>query len=215
MDLERELRALLVDVARRCYDRGYILATEGNLSTKIDADRILITPTGTAKARLSEDDLLVIDGEGRRLAGKGEPSGETPLHLTVYRERPDVNAVIHAHPPVATAFTVAGVDLAQRSMAEVVVTFGNIPTAPYATPQTEALARSVEGLIRHSDAVLLEKHGVVTAGRTLLEAFDRLEQVEWTAEVTLWARHLGGAETLPSEELERLFALRRARAAGR
>lgn len=208
MDLERELRRLMVTVSRDMYARGFVTATEGNLSTRLDGERLLITPTMTNKSRLTEDALIVVDHAGRVVAGTGRASAEIDLHLTVYRERPDVNAVVHAHPPIATAFTVAGVDIAQRSLPEIVVSFGSIPTAPYGTPTTPELAKTIEGLIRNCDAILLEKHGSLTVGRTLVAAFENLERLEWAAEVSLWARLLGKAEALPDAQIEKLLALR-------
>ncbi len=206
-DLESELRRLMVAIARQAYDRRLVTATEGNLSTRIDESRLLITPTMTNKGRLAEEHLIVVDMQGRPL-GAGRPSAEIDLHLAVYRERPDVNAVVHAHPPIATAFTVAGVDLAQRSLPEIIAVFGSIPTAPYGTPTTPELSKTIEGLIRNADAILLEKHGSLTVGRTLIHAYENLERLEWAAEVSLWARLLGRTEALPDAQIDKLLAMR-------
>ncbi|MBI2932677.1 MAG: class II aldolase/adducin family protein [Planctomycetes bacterium] len=213
IDLEAELRRLMIAIARDMVARRFITATEGNLSTRLDPERLLITPTSTNKGRLTENQLVVVDRSGRVLEGRGQPSSEIDLHLTVYRERPDVNAVVHAHPPMATAFTVAGVELAQRTLPEIVVLFGSIPTAPYGTPTTPELAKTVEGLVRDANALLLEKHGSLTLGRTLVEAYENLERVEWAAEVTLWARLLGKVEPLPDAQMEKLLAIRAEKAA--
>lgn len=215
MDLEAELRRLMVAVARRMHAERYVVATEGNLSVKIDGGRLLVTPTMTSKGSLTPGQLVVTDLDGKRLSGDARPSQEIDLHLKVYRERPDVNAVVHAHPPVATAFTLAGIPLAERSLPEVLVAFGGIPTAPYGTPTTPELAATVEGLIRNSDAILLEKHGSLTVGRTLIHAYENLERLEWAAEVTLWARLLGKVESLPDAQVEKLLRLRASLAASR
>jgi len=205
--LEPALRRLMVQIAHDMYARRFVTATEGNLSTRLDDERLLITPTMTNKGQLTEDQLALVDMQGRPL-GAGRPSAEIDLHLVCYRERPDVNAVVHAHPPIATAFTVAGLELAQRSLPEIVVSFGSIPTAPYGTPTTPELGQTVVGLIRNCDAVLLEKHGSLTVGRTLIHAFETLERLEWAAEVSLWARLLGKAEALPDAQVEKLLAIR-------
>ena len=215
MSSEKELRRQMVSIAHQMAEHRYVVATEGNLSTKLDERRLLITPTMTNKRVLREDQLVVVDFEGRKVAGEGEASGEIDLHLKVYRERPDVNAVVHAHPPISTAFTVAGLELAQKSLPEIIVSFGKIPTAPYGTPTTPELGETIEGLIRDADVILLEKHGSLTVGHTLIQAYENLERLEWAAEVSLWARLLGNVESLPDEQVEKLQRIRAALTTGR
>jgi L-fuculose-phosphate aldolase len=209
VDLERELRRAVAAICREMYERRYVVATEGNVSCRLDARRLLVTPTSFSKGRLTEDDLVVTDMRGRRLEGTREPTTEIALHLKVYEERPDVNAVVHAHPPFSIALTLAGRPLARESLPELLALFGDVPVAPYGSPGTEDLARSIEGLIRHTNAIILDKHGTLTVGRTPVEAYENLERIEWAAEITVWAALLGRVDALPPEEVARLIALRR------
>ena len=200
--------ALIVEIGRLLYERNLLTATEGNLSARLEKNRFLITAAGVCKGRLRPSDLVVVDGSGRKTAGGGKPSSETPLHLAVYGARPEVRAVVHAHPPTATGFAVAGVPLEGKILPEVVVGVGDVPTAPYGTPSTEALAGSARVVARCHDAFLLKNHGAVTlSAKDLWEAFHRMEMVESLAKITLTARLLGGAQPLCGEEVEKLIRL--------
>jgi len=205
---EMRLRQEMCSIGSRLYQRGLVVATDGNLSARVASDALLVTPAGTCKGMMLPEELIVVDLDGNVLAGEGKPSSEIRMHLAAYQERPDVMAVVHAHPPTATAFTVAGVTLAQCIMPEVVVSFGAILTAPYATPSTEAMGDAVRPLVQRADAVLLDLHGALTLGPTLLEAFYRMERVEWVAQVTLSARQIGNVRVLPQDEVARLLRMR-------
>jgi L-fuculose-phosphate aldolase len=211
---EHELRQEMVRVGRMMWERGYVAATDGNLSARLSADRLLVTPSGASKGFLSADDLVVIrpDGEpARRGTNPGQterPSSEILMHLEVYDQRPDVQAVVHAHPPLATAFSIAGVTLARCVLPEVVITLGGIPTVDYATPGTTEVPASIRRAIREYDAIILAHHGSLTVGTSLWDAYLRLEKVEHTAQITLAAQQLGQVGTLSSEAVAKLATLR-------
>ncbi len=212
---EHELRQEMVRVGRLMWERGYITATDGNLSARFGSDRLLVTPSGMSKGFLSASDLLLIRLDGELDApfayrGQGQrPSSEILMHVEVYSQRPDVNAVVHGHPPLATAFSIAGVSLARCILPEVIVTLGGIPTAEYATPGTVELAETIRRVIQGYDAVVLAHHGSLTVGQTLWEAYLRLEKVEHTAQITLAAQQLGQVSTLSPQAVARLTAMRR------
>lgn len=209
---EPELRQEMVRVGRLIWERGYVAATDGNLSARLSVDRLLVTPSGLSKGFLAAEDLVVIDLEGKpvgREVRRGlRPSFEILMHLEAYRQRPDVHAVVHAHPPLATAFSIAGVTLARCVIPEVIVTLGAIPTAGYATPGTAEVPDSIRAAIRDHDAVILAHHGSLTVGGSLWEAYMRLEKVEQTAQITLAAQQLGRVRTLTPEAVARLTAMR-------
>jgi len=222
MKSESEHRQQMVAVGERMYQRGYVAATDGNISVRLDGERMLITPSGCCLGEMRPEDMVIVDSRGRPAgAAYGsddasrrsddaarQPSSELPMHLEVYGQRPDVGAVIHAHPPLATAFTVAGISLAQCVIPEVVLTMGTIPTTQYATPSTEKGREAVRELIRTHDALVLDRHGTLTVGLDLTGAYRKLEKVEHAAQVTLAARQLGNIRTLPPEEVQRLEAMR-------
>jgi L-fuculose-phosphate aldolase len=210
---EHEMRQEMVRVGRLMWERGYVAATDGNLSARLGGDRLLVTASGLSKGFLSNDTLVVIDLDGDPVSsyrGRGlRPSSEISMHLEVYRQRPDVSAVVHAHPPLATAFSIAGVSLARCVIPEVIVTMGGIPTAEYATPGTTEVPVSIRQAIRDHDALILAHHGSLTVGRTLWEAYMRLEKVEHTAEITLAAQQLGRVNTLAPQQVDKLVEKRR------
>ncbi len=210
MNPETAVKRQLIEVCRRLAHRGLLAATDGNVSCR-QADRLLVTPSGVNKAVVREEQLLTLDLQGRVLAGAGAPTTEILMHLTAYRCRPDVAAVVHAHPPWATACTIAGVDLTAGVLPEVVLTLGAIPTAPYATTGTPALSEAIRDLILEYDAVLLAHHGALTLGRDLEDAGNKMEKVEHAALVVALATLLGGARPLPAAEVAALTALGRQR----
>ena len=203
---ENKLRREMVAVCRALYQRHLLAATDGNLSVRCGTN-LLTTPSGVNKGFIREEDILTVDLTGQVLAGVGKPTTELLLHLEVYLVRPEAGAVIHAHPPIATAFTLAGVSLAQGILPEVVLSLGAIPTAPYATTGTPEMAAAVRDLLPLYDAILLEQHGAVTIGQNLWEAYNRMEKVEHAAWTVWLARQLGQARTLPPEEVARLTQL--------
>ncbi len=200
------VRAGLVACGRRLDALGFAPATDGNISARLGPHALLVTPAGREKGGLSPEELLVVDLEGTVVGGAGRPSTETPMHLLCYRRRGDVGGVVHAHPPVATAFAAAGVPLDAPVMPEIVLTVGAIPLVPYATPGTEELARALEPWVDGHDAFLLASHGVLTLGRDVREALHRMERVEHLAKVTLAARLLGGPRPLTDAQVVSLLA---------
>ncbi len=210
---EHELRREMVRVGRLMWERGYVAATDGNLSARLGSDRLLVTPSGLSKGFLTADALLVLRLDGELVSpyrGRDQrPSSEILMHLEVYRQRPDVNAVVHAHPPLAIAFSIAGVSLARCVLPEVIVTLGGIPTTEYGTPGTAEVPETIRQTIRDYDAVILAHHGSLTVGTTLWEAYLRLEKVEHTAQITLAAQQLGRVGTLSPEAVETLTEMRR------
>jgi len=210
---EHELRREMVRVGRLMWERGFVAATDGNLSARMGANRLLVTASGVSKGFLSDEDLVIIRMDGEPVSSyrgrDSRPSSEIALHLEVYHQRPDVNAVVHAHPPLATAFTIAGVSLARCVIPEVIVALGGIPTAEYATPGTPEVPVSIQQTIGDYDAMILAHHGSLTVGDTLWEAYLRLEKVEHTAEITLAAQQLGQVNTLSPQAVEKLTEKRR------
>jgi len=210
---EHELRREMIRVGRLMWERGFVAATDGNLSARMGANRLLVTASGVSKGFLSDEDLVIIRMDGEPVSSyrgrDSRPSTEIALHLEVYRQRPDVNAVVHAHPPLATAFTIAGVSLARCVIPEVIVALGGIPTAEYATPGTPEVPVSIQQAIGDYDAMILAHHGSLTVGDTLWEAYLRLEKVEHTAEITLAAQQLGQVNTLSPQAVEKLAEKRR------
>lgn len=210
---EHELRQEMVRVGRLMWERGYLASTDGNLSVRMGSDRLLVTPSGLSKGFLTENDPVVIGLDGESVPSyraRGQrPSSEMLMHLEVYHQRPDVQAVIHAHPPLATAFSIAGVSLARCVIPEVIVTLGGIPSAEYATPGTPEVSESIHQAIQSHDAIILAYHGSLTVGKTLWEAYMRLERVEQTAQITLAAQQLGRVRTLSPQAVEKLTQKRR------
>ncbi|MFN3742334.1 MAG: class II aldolase/adducin family protein [Anaerolineales bacterium] len=206
-----ELRQAILECGRLCYERRLMTSNDGNISVRVDAERVLITPSGLSKGRLEADDLLLLDMEGNVLqAAPGrKPSSETPMHLEAYRQRPDVRAVIHAHPVFATTLTVAGLDLPLDVLPEVLLTLGEIPTTAYATPASHEDAELIRDLIRTHNALLLRQHGSLTVGANLEEALIHLERLEHVAQVYYQALLLGHVERIPPQALHRLHELRR------
>jgi L-fuculose-phosphate aldolase len=206
---ERKLREKIVRYGKCLYDSGFIAATDGNLSARLDAGRLLITPTTTCKGMLQPEDLVIIDSDGRKLEGRNEVSSEVAMHLLIYRLRPDVRAVVHAHPPTATGFAAAGIALNEPLISEVVLTIGEVPLAPYACPGTQELPESLRPFVPGHQAILMANHGVVTYGDDLDHAYMHMETVEHFAKIALVARTLGEPKVIAPAEVVRLQAIRR------
>jgi len=206
--LEEQLRADIVEAGRRMDARGYVASNDGNISTRLDKDRLLTTPKSVPKGYMTPDMMVIVDYEGRKLSGDRDASSELPMHLEIYRNRPDVNAVVHAHPPTATGFATAGVPLTRAVLAEVVTTLGSIPIAEYGTPSTAELPAAVRKYIKAHDGMLLANHGAVTCGRDVMSAYYKMETIEHFAKISLVARLLGGENLISREEVERLQGLR-------
>ena len=208
MASEAQLRADIVEVGRRMYARGYTASNDGNISARLDAGRLLMTPKSVCKGFMDPSMMCITDLDGRKLAGDRDPSSEMQMHLEVYRQRPDVNAVVHAHPPVATAFAVAGIPLDRAVLAEVVTTLGSVPIAEYATPSTKELPDAVRKYVKAHDGMLLANHGALTLGADLFAAYYKMETIEQFATISFVARMLGGERLLSREEVLRLQGLR-------
>src|SRR3954467_1869314 len=205
---EEQLRAEIVEVGRRMYARGYVASNDGNISARLDDKRLLTTPTAVSKGYMTPDMMVVVDWDGNRISGERKASSELKMHLEIYRNRPDVNAVVHAHPPLATGFAVAGIPLTRAVLAEVITTPGSIPIADYATPSTAELPEAVRRYIKAHDGMLLANHGALTVGTDLFSAYYKMETIEHFATISFVARMLGGERLLSRQEVERLQGLR-------
>lgn len=205
---EEHLRADIVEIGRRLHERAYIASNDGNISVRLGDDLLLTTPKGVSKGFMSPDMMVVTDLAGRKVRGHRDPSSELLMHLEVYRSRPDARAVVHAHPPVATGFAVAGIPLDRAVLAEVITTLGSIPIADYGTPSTQELPDAVRKYIKAHDGLLLANHGALTVAGELFAAYYKMETIEHFARISLVARLLGRERLLTREEVERLQGLR-------
>ena len=202
---EQQLREDIVRIGRLMFDRGWIAASDGNLSVRLPDNRVLVTPAGVCKGMLQAGDPIVCDLAGNQLSGDRPPTTEMDMHLAVYGLRADVRAIVHAHPPVATGFAVAGRELNLGLLPEVILRLGSVPLVPYGTPGTPALSESMLPYIDRFDAVLLANHGAVAWGEDLFQAFFRMETVEHFARITLVSELVGGPRALPRAEIQKLF----------
>jgi L-fuculose-phosphate aldolase len=205
---DRQHRVAIVQFGRLLHENGFVAATDGNLSVRLDEERLLVTPTCISKGRMRTSDMVIVDMDGRRLAGKRRVSSEIGMHLLIYRLRPDVQGIVHAHPPTATGFAASGYDLNRPLVCEVVVGLGSIPLARYGTPGTPELTDALEPLIPHHDAILMANHGVVTFGTSLESAYMKMETVEHFAKIALVTHLLGNEQPLGEKEVEKLHEVR-------
>lgn len=214
---EAELRADIVRIGRLLHTRDLVDGSAGNISARLGPDRVLCTPSGLAKGFLELDDLIIIDMDGRLVAGKPgrKPTSELSMHLEAYRRRPDVNGVVHAHPITAVALSIAGVSLAECVIPEAIVFLGLVPTTPYATPSSDENRRAISEVIISHDALVLAYHGSLTVGRDVMEAYFRLETLEHTAKIIALSKLMGGGPPLPPEQVTKLIATRDALGLGR
>lgn len=201
------VREEICRVCRLLYDRGYVVSNDGNVSARVEEDRVLITPSGVGKGRVTPDMLVLCDLEGRILEGDRHPSSESGMHLMVYRERPDVRAVVHAHPPFSTARAICRRPLTERYLAEMILGLGEVPVTEFAMPSTAEVPDSVRPFVRTHSAVLLANHGSLAWGPDLLSAFDRLEVVEQTAKVYFLVERMGGGTEISPERAETLRSM--------
>ena len=208
MPSERQYRREIVFFGRSLHDRGYVAAMDGNLSVRLDENRILATPTAMCKGMMRPSDLVIVDQNGRRISGRREVSSEIAMHLLIYRLRPDVRGIVHAHPPTATGFAAAGIPLNQPLVCEVVIGLGSIPLARYGTSGMPELTEAWEPLVPHYDALLMSNHGVVAYGVDLHHAYMKMETVEHFAQIALVTHLLGHQQPLGSAELEKLLVAR-------
>jgi L-fuculose-phosphate aldolase len=206
MSIQQQLKEDMVRICRMLHRKNYLAATDGNVSVRLK-DRVLITPSGVHKGYMEADQVMTVDLRGQVLEGEGRPTSEIRMHLLAYELRPDVSAVVHAHLPYATACTLAGIDLLEPILPEVVITLGGIPTTPYATPGSEEVPAAVRDFIREYDALLLSRHGAMTVGSDVTDAYNKMEKLEHTARVVLAARLQGPLAPLPPAEVEKLRRL--------
>jgi L-fuculose-phosphate aldolase len=199
----------IITTGQRLYNQKYIVGTEGNISWRINKEKLLVTRSGICKADMNESDIVPIDSSGNVLEREIRPSSEIKLHLAVYQERSDAKAIIHAHPPFAVSLTLAGIQLNQPFLPENVLLLGSVPTADYARPSTDQVPASIRKYIRKTDIILLERHGSITIGKNLKEAFQKLEILENTARVVWLSKQLGDPQPLPDEEIKEIQKLRK------
>ncbi len=204
---ESQARKLIVEIGRLLYERSYVVSSDGNVSIRLDENRVLATPTMTCKGRMTEDCLAITDLDGNSLSDK-RASSELAMHTLIYKMRPDIKAVCHAHPPHGTAFAVAGLAIDAPILSEVILTLGCVPLTDYGTPSTDELTEAMKPFIAHHNALLMANHGAVAYGEDLWQAFDRLETLEHTARIAILSRALGGANDLPKDAIEKLVKIR-------
>lgn len=208
MPTERKHREEIVRYGRTLHEKGFVAAMDGNLSVRLKQDRILVTPTGLSKGSMRPADLVIVDLEGKQVAGRRHVTSEIGMHLMIYRTRADVKAIVHAHPPTATGFAAAGIALTEPLVCEVVMDLGCIPLARYGTPGTAELAQSLEPYVPKYDAILMSNHGVVAYGDTLEHAYMKMETVEHFAQISLVTHMLGRQQPLQEREIEKLLLAR-------
>jgi L-fuculose-phosphate aldolase len=202
---ERELRQDIVDIGRLVYQKGWVAANDGNITIRLDPDHILATPTGISKGMMHVDDLIIVDKCGTKIEGRKECTSEILMHCTIYDMRPDVHSVLHAHPPVATGFAVAGRPLDRALLPEVIIGLGYVPLAAYGLPGTPELTEPMLPYIPKHDAIMMGNHGAVCYGADVHKAFFNMETVEHFARIALVAELLGGAKVLPKTEVDKLL----------
>ena len=208
MITERKHREEIVRYGRMLHDRGFVAAMDGNLSVRLNGDRILVTPTCVSKGAMRPADMVIVDLDGKRLSGRRNVTSELGMHLLIYRMRPDVQAVVHAHPPTATGFAAAGMALTEPLVCEVVMGLGCIPLARYGTPGTSELAQTLEPYVEQYDAILMSNHGVVAYGDTLEHSYMKMETVEHFAQIALVTHLLGRQQPLKQPDVEKLLLAR-------
>ena len=208
MPTERKHREEIVRYGRTLHEKGFVAAMDGNLSIRLRQDRILVTPTGLSKGSMRPADLVIVDLEGKQVAGRRHVTSEIGMHLMIYRTRGDVKAIVHAHPPTATGFAAAGIALTEPLVCEVVMGLGCIPLARYGTPGTAELAQSLEPYVPKYDAILMSNHGVVAYGDTIEHAYMKMETVEHFAQISLVTHLLGRQQPLQEREIEKLLLAR-------
>ncbi len=208
MKSERQHREEIVRFGRLLHERGYVAATDGNLSVRLDSETVLSTPTGMSKGMLEPEDLVVVDMKGKRVMGRRQVSSEIGMHLLIYSLRPDAHGIVHAHPTTATGYAAAGLPLNQALVSEIVLSLGCIPLARYATPGTQELVEALAPLVPQFDAILMANHGVVTYGEDLTRAYMKMETVEHFAKIALVTHLLGKQQLLSQEDVGKLIDAR-------
>ncbi len=205
---EDELRREIAEIGRWIHRLGFVAAFDGNITARLDNQRILSTPTTISKGMMEPDDLVVVDYDGQKVTGRRNVTSEIAMHLLIYKRRPDVNGIVHAHPPIATGFAAAGLSLNRALISEVVLSLGCIPLARYGTPGTPELTEALAPLVATYDAILMANHGVVTYGPDLMRAYFKMETVEHFAKISLVTELLGKQVLLSETEVDKLLAAR-------
>jgi L-fuculose-phosphate aldolase len=206
---EQKVKEQIVEIATRCYDRGLLVAGDGNISVRVAPDRVIATPSAVSKGWMTPEMICVVNLRGELLEpGDYKVSSEWPMHRVIYEARPDINAVVHAHPPHATGFAVAGLSLSKAILSEVVLTLGCVPLATYGTPSTRELTDAIEPYLEFHDALLMANHGAVAFADNLESAFNKLETLEHTCKISFIARSLGNENTIPDRAIEKLYEIR-------
>lgn len=205
---EDQIRAAVCDVCHKIWQQGWAAANDGNVSVKMGEGRFLATPTGISKSMITPEMLVIINEKGELLQGDRKPTSEIKMHLRCYRERPDAGAVVHAHPPTATGYAVAGIPLDSYSMIETVIAIGSVPIAPYGTPSTGEVPEAIAPFLAEHDVLLLQNHGALSVGCDLQCAYYRMETLELFAKISLTAHLLGGAKEIARPDIERLIGMR-------
>src|SRR3954471_5382534 len=205
---ERQYREEICRFGKMLHERGFVAATDGNLSVRLADGNILVTPTGMCKSMMEADDMAVVDLNGRQVSGRRGVTSEIGMHLLIYQMRPDINAVVHAHPPTATGFAACGQPLDQPLVSEIVVALGCVPLAKYATPGTPELAEALEPLVGEYDAILMANHGVVAYAEELEKAYMKMETVEHFAKISVVCQTLGTPQLLDDAEVSKLLLAR-------
>ena len=213
---ETALREQIVRVGKLMYDHGLIVGVDGNISARLSELRILVTPSGLCKGLMTAEQVIIVDLEGKKVGSETDanrnlhPTSETRMHLEVYRQRPDVGGVVHAHPCTAIALSIADIPLADRMIPEAIVNLGLVPTTEYATPASAENVYAIRDLIAGHDGIILRRHGTLTVGKDPWQAFVRTEFLEQVARITMMLRQLGAGEPIPAEEVRKLLAQREA-----
>jgi len=202
---EREYRDDICKVGQLVFQKGWVAANDGNITIRLDTDRILATPTGVCKGMMQPDDLIIVDMKGNKISGRLKGTSEIAMHTTVYGLRPDIRSVVHAHPPVATGYATAGRTLNLALLPEVIIGLGCVPLADYGLPGTDALTAPMLPLIPKYDALMMANHGAVCYGEDVFKAYFKMETMEHFARIQLVAELLGGPKVLPRTEVDKLL----------
>jgi len=208
---EMEVKKQICEIGKRIYDNGFVAANDGNISVKISPNEFLCTPTGVSKGYMTPDMICKVDANGKVLQAKApwKPSSEVKMHLRVYKERPDVNSVVHAHPPYGTSYAIAGIPLTAPIMPEAVIFLGCVPIAEYGMPSTDEIPNAVAKYLQHYDAVLLENHGALTYADSLMSAYHKMESLEFYAKLLFISNQIGKPQELDQKQVNRLYQLRK------
>ncbi|MBM3710388.1 MAG: class II aldolase/adducin family protein [Actinobacteria bacterium] len=205
---ENQHKSDIIEVCRRVYAKGWVAANDGNVSIKVSPNTIICTPTGMSKGYITAEQLIKVDMTGNRIEGELEPSSEVKMHIDVYKNKPGVNAVVHAHPPFATGYAVAGIPLEECVIPEIIVSLGSIPLAKYGTPSTMEIPENIRPYLKEYNVFLLQNHGALSIGEDVFRAYYRMESLELFAKINFIARLLGNVNVLGEEEVKRIISIR-------